>query len=177
MEQRNTRIDNLINFAALPFGGGIAGATRAEMQTGARVAANSAQSWGKNPVFFTSEATWTAPTRGTGLQYKVYQQEVDWNLTVKDNLTNLDLARAGNAPYVLKDGQLQQLQLHHSRQNGQGPLFELSRSTHLNTKSGQGREALHPYGQKQHPDYPVNRPLFNKDVKQYWTDRAAGAQQ
>jgi hypothetical protein len=42
VEQRNARIDHLINFAALPFGGGIAGATRAEIQAGARIVANSA---------------------------------------------------------------------------------------------------------------------------------------
>ena len=35
------RIDNVINLAALPFGGRIVGATRAEVQTGARLVANS----------------------------------------------------------------------------------------------------------------------------------------
>ena len=133
--------------------------------------------FGKNPSFFKSEKTWTAPGKGTSIQYKVYQQEIDWNLKVKDGLTNLDLAKKGKAPYVMKDGQLQQIQLHHSRQNAQGPLFETSRSTHLDTKSGQGREALHPYGQEQHPNFPVDRPLFKKDVNQYWIDRAKGVNQ
>jgi YD repeat-containing protein len=130
--------------------------------------------FGKSPVFFTSEATWTAPSKGTGLQYKVFQQEIDWSFEVK-GLTNLERAQGGGAPYIMKDGVPQQLQLHHSRQNGQGPLFELSRRTHLETRATEGGRALHPYGRQQHPDYPVNRPLFNKDVPQYWMDRAAGA--
>jgi A nuclease of the HNH/ENDO VII superfamily with conserved LHH len=107
------------------------------------------------------------------LNYKVFQQEIDWALEVK-GVSNLDRARAGQAPYVVKNGEAQQLQLHHSRQNAEGPLFEVSRSTHLNTRAGQGREALHPYGRSQHPEFPVNRSLFNKDVSQYWRDRAKG---
>jgi hypothetical protein len=62
----------------------------------------------------------------------------------------------------MKDGVPQQLQLHHSRQNGKGPLFELSRKTHLTTLKGKGREAVHPYGHNQHPDEPVNRELSRK---------------
>jgi hypothetical protein len=88
----------------------------------------------------------------------------------------MERSQAGQSPYIMKNDEAQQLQLHHSRQNAEGPLFELNRSTHLETKTGQGREALHPYGQKQHPDFPVNRSLFNKDVKQYWRDRATGGQ-
>jgi hypothetical protein len=64
----------------------------------------------------------------------------------------------------------------YSRQNGQGPLFELSKPTHLYTKSGQGYEALHPYGRQQNPEFPVNRPAFDGyDRPQYWIDRARGA--
>jgi hypothetical protein len=119
--------------------------------------------------------SWTAPSNGTGLRYRVFQQQIDWNLKVK-GVTNLERAQAGQSPYVMKDGNPQQLQLHHSRQDARGPLFETSRSTHLETKSGAGREALHPYVRQQHPNFPVNRPLFNKDVKQYWMDRVEGAQ-
>jgi hypothetical protein len=110
---------------------------------------------GKDTVFFTSKKTWTAPSRGTGLQYEVFQQEIDWSLTV-DEETNLDRARRGRAPHVMKDGISEQLQLHHSRQHGQGPLFELTRNTHLRTKSTKGKEALHPYGNQKHPDFPVD---------------------
>lgn len=110
------------------------------------------------------------------MQYKVYQQEIDWSLEL-DGVTNLKYAKAGNSPYIMKDGMPQQIQLHHSRQNGRGPLFEVSRDTHVKTKSGQGREALHPYGNDKHPDFPVDRKLFDKDKKQYWIDRAEGVQQ
>ena len=129
----------------------------------------------KNPQFFKSETAWKASGQGTGIEYKVFQQEIDWNLEV-EGISNLERANAGGAPYIMKDGAPQQLQLHHSRQNAQGPLFELSRSTHLETIKGQGREAVHPFGNKPHPDYPVNRPLFKKEVPQYWMDRAREAQ-
>ncbi len=59
-----------------------------------------------------------------------------------------------------------------ARQNANGSLYELSRKSHLKTKSGQGREAVHPYGNQPHPDFPVNRALFKKEVPQYWMDRA-----
>ncbi len=123
-----------------------------------------------NPEFFKSEVSWTAPNKGTGIAYKVYRQDIDWDLKV-DGLTNLERAAAGKAPYVVKDGENVRLNLHHSRQNGFGPLYELTEPTHLYTKSGYGREALHPYGKYQHPDFPVNRKLFNVDKKQYWIDR------
>ena len=131
---------------------------------------------GKDAVFFTSKKKWTAPSRGTGLQYEVFQQEIDWTLEVKGK-TNLDRARGGGAPYVMKDGSPRQLHLHHSRQNGQGPLFELTKDTHLRTKSTEGKKALHPYGKKKHPDFPVNRPRFRYDVDQYWIDRASEVRQ
>jgi hypothetical protein len=128
---------------------------------------------GKNPVFFTTETAWTAPSKGTGFQYKVFQQEIDWSLEVK-GVTNIERAQGGGAPYIVKDGVTQQLQLHHSRQNGHGPLFELSRKTHLETKITEGGRALHPYQNQKHPEYPVDRQLFGKDVRQYWMDRAEG---
>jgi hypothetical protein len=73
----------------------------------------------------------------------------------------------------VKNGKLEQLQLHHSRQNASGPLFEVSKSTHLTLKAGAGREALHPYGGAKHPDFPVDRRAFDVDRRQYWMDRAA----
>ncbi len=129
---------------------------------------------GKNPKFFKTESTWKASGKGTGNEYKVFQQDIDWNLEHK-GMSNLDRAKEGGAPYIMKDGVPQQLQLHHSRQNGKGPLFELSRKTHLTTLKGKGREAVHPYGHNQHPDAPVDRELFKKEVPQYWKDRAAEA--
>jgi RHS repeat-associated protein len=127
---------------------------------------------GKNPKFFKTETTWKASGKGTGNEYKVFQQDIDWDLEHK-GMSNLDRAKEGGAPYIMKDGVPQQLQLHHSRQNGKGPLFELSRKTHLTTLKGKGREAVHPYGHSQHPDAPVDRELFKKEVPQYWKDRAA----
>jgi hypothetical protein len=148
-------------------------AARAMQQSKPVIVTESASGLGKNPQFFKTEANWTAPSSGTGQTYKVYQQEVDWSLQV-DGLTNLQRAQAGRPPFVMRNGESQQLQLHHSRQDARGSLFELSEPTHLRTRSGHGREALHPYGRQQHPDYPVDRPLFNKDVKQYWRDRVEG---
>ena len=67
----------------------------------------------------------------------------------------------------MKNGRVQQLQLHHSRQDSRGPLFEMSRSSHESRKDSGGR-ALHPYGNKKHPDHPVNRHSFRVDRKRYW---------
>ena len=36
---------------------------------------------------------------------------------------------------------------------------------------------LHPYGKKKHPDFPVDRQLFDKDVPKYWKNRASEAKQ
>jgi hypothetical protein len=91
----------------------------------------------------------------------------------------------GNAPYVMKNGVPERIELHHSRQNAQGTLFELTEKTHK-VKTGQGSEALHPYKTKlgrelngegsgptnsAHPTNPVDRSSFNKDKKQYYIDR------
>ncbi len=59
---------------------------------------------------------------------------------------------------------------HHSRQDGRGALFEISKSTHLNHNNQDGRLALHPYNGK-HPEYPKVDKLYNKDQTQYWKDR------
>lgn len=110
--------------------------------------------------------------KGTGNTYKVYQQEIDWDLEVRGK-TNYERAKQDGAPYVMKNGAPEQLQLHHSRQNGKGPLLELSRITHFLTTKDKGQRALHPYGRKKHPDAPVDSKLFEKEVPQYWRDRAA----
>ena len=74
----------------------------------------------------------------------------------------------------MKDGIPQQIQLHHSRQQSTGPLFEVTTSTHRAAKDS-GREALHPYGKQKNPDLPVDREAFDIDRKQYWKDRANAA--
>jgi len=148
-------------------------ARRMSEQSKPVIVGENASGLGKNPKFFKTETNWTAPSSGTGQMYKVYQQEIDWALEV-DGATNLQRAQGGRAPFVMRNDKPQQLQLHHSRQDARGSLFELSEPTHLRTRSGHGREALHPYGRQQHPGYPVNRPDFNKDVKQYWRDRVEG---
>ncbi|RZK33641.1 MAG: type IV secretion protein Rhs, partial [Hymenobacter sp.] len=118
--------------------------------------------------------TWTAPSKGTGNTYKVYQQPINWDLSsnglggVKE--TNLERATRGDTPFVKKGGKYSLINLHHSQQNAQGPLYELSAETHV--KYGQ-KKALHPYKPKAHPDYPVDRPAFNIDKVAYWIERAA----
>ncbi|MFJ1435370.1 HNH/ENDO VII family nuclease [Capnocytophaga canimorsus] len=65
------------------------------------------------------------------------------------------------------------MHLHHSRQQGKGPLFELSESTHLHTTNENGRKALHPFLPNKHPFDEVNRIAFNKvDKPEYWKQRA-----
>ena len=118
-----------------------------------------------------SPVDWTSTVNGgTGYTYRVYQQEIDWDLVVNGE-SNLSRASRGGSPYIMKDGKPSQIQLHHSRQDARGALFEISTKTHR-AKKGHGREALHPYGNQQHPDYPVDRVAFGKDRAQYWTERA-----
>ena len=103
----------------------------------------------------------------------------------KQVVTNRQLMKKGQAPYVVKNGKPERIELHHSRQNAEGPLYELGSSTHK-AKTGQGGEALHPYktkrgrelngedsgpGKKAHPNKPVDRSKFDKDRDQYYKDR------
>lgn len=68
------------------------------------------------------------------------------------------------------------MNLHHSKQKGHGPLFELSEGTH--TKYDH-TNTLHPHrvtpnpdGTKFNPYYPVNRKKFERiDRPSYWKDR------
>jgi hypothetical protein len=88
-----------------------------------------------------------------------------------DMRTNADRMKQGRLPYVLKNGQYEQIQFHHSRQDGRGALFETSKSTHLERNDQNGRQAVHPYSPQQHPYYPVDRPSFKTDKETYWKDR------
>lgn len=87
----------------------------------------------------------------------------------------MELAQRGRTPFLVNpDGSYSQINLHHSKQNAQGPLFELSRDTHQGNFSS---NALHPHLPNAHPDHPVNREQFDVDRAQYWMDRAAEEQQ
>nr|WP_228144107.1 RHS repeat-associated core domain-containing protein [Moraxella cuniculi] len=112
---------------------------------------------------------WQAPISGTGQVYTVYQQNIDWNKIDKKGRTNLERALKGIAP-LGNDGK--SINLHHSKQDSRGSLFELSKTTHNRYDR---TNALHPYkvnGLGKHPFYAVDRKLFGKDRRQYWIDRA-----
>ena len=128
--------------------------------------------WGANTRFTRSQ--WQAAGgHGTGQNYSTYQQNIDWTLEV-DGLTNIQRAMNGNAPFIMKDGVALKLNLHHSRQDARGSLFEVSDITQRARRDA-GGSALHPFGRNQHPDYPVNRPAFDVHRNQYWIDRATAA--
>ena len=119
---------------------------------------------------------WTAPDPskgGTGYTYKIFQQDVNWDLIDSKGRTNLDWALGGLAP-IGADGK--SINLHHSKQQANGPLFELSATSHQQYGH---TNALHPYrvtpnpdGTKFNPYDPVDRKVFDVDRKQYWKDRA-----
>ncbi len=129
-----------------------------------------------NNNYFVREQRWQAPQNGTKLEYKVYQQQVDPNArpfaSQGDMRTNLQRMQEGKAPYVLKNGKYEQIQLHHAQQDGRGALFELTEQTHLHHTNQTGRKAVHPYQNEQHPHFPVERTLFDKDQTAYWEYRA-----
>ena len=135
--------------------------------------------------------SYVASKKGTGNNYTVFKRsDIDLDKKfihprTKKVTTNRELMQEGQSPYVLKNGKWQQIQLHHSRQNPQGPLFEVRDGVHR-AKTNRGGEALHPYKTKRgrelngegggesgklHPDNPVDRNKFNKDREQYWKDR------
>jgi len=110
-----------------------------------------------------------------------YQRDIDPDLLVTKTtkgktttLTNLERTKDGKSPHVKKNGKIEEVQLHHSRQNNKGSLFELSKSTHQIKNKNKGGNALHPYGKNKHPNNPVpkNRNEFNKEKEQYWKSRA-----
>lgn len=112
-----------------------------------------------------------------------YQQKIDPDLKVTrtnprtgENLTetNLDRMQKGQPPYVNKNGKTEPIELHHSRQNDNGSLFELSKSTHQIKNKDKGAKALHPYGSQKNPDNPVpkNRNEFNQERVEYYKNRA-----
>ena len=115
------------------------------------------------------KASFKAPS---GTNYEIYQQKIDWNLKVNTrngDKTNLDLALDSRSPFIIKDDKYTQVNLHHSKQNANGPLFELTAKTH---QKYYGNNALHPYLPKKHPLYPVDRGNFDIDREAYWIERA-----
>ncbi|MGG6229999.1 RHS repeat-associated core domain-containing protein [Tenacibaculum sp. SDUM215027] len=133
--------------------------------------------FGLSSIFPTS-TVWTAPSTGTGNTYKVFQQGIDFDAVDSKGRTNLERMSKGNAP-LGSDGK--SINLHHSKQQGHGPLFEVTNDVH--TKHGH-TNALHPYrvtpnadGTKFNPFDPVQRkPFENVDRPNYWKDRARAEQ-
>ncbi|EHH2450148.1 RHS domain-containing protein [Vibrio vulnificus] len=118
---------------------------------------------------FFSAYSFTAPS---GNRHTVFQQEIDWDLPVntRDGVkTNLDIALEGKSPFVVKNGKYSKVNLHHSKQNGLGSLYELSSETH---QRYHGSNALHPHLPGAHPINPVDRDTFNYDREAYWSERA-----
>jgi len=111
----------------------------------------------------------------SGITYRVYQQEIDINLLIEKNgviKTNLEWMKLGQSPSVVKNGKVTKVVLHHSQQNGLGPLFELSETVH---RKYYNTNVLHPYlinTPKTHPENPVDRVLFDNDRRKYWMNRA-----
>ena len=116
-----------------------------------------------------SPSVFTAPSGNT---HTVYQQNIDWDLPVNTRSgikTNLDLALEGKSPFLIKDGKYSQMNLHHSKQDSLGSLFEISSDTH---QKYYNTNALHPHLPNAHPINPVDRDSFNIDRDAYWRERA-----
>lgn len=89
---------------------------------------------------FSSTTIWTATSpKGTGNTYKIFQQNIDFDIIDDKGRTNLDRMSKGRAP-LGKDGK--PMNLHHSKQKGHGPLFEMTDEVH---KTYDRTSALHPY--------------------------------
>ncbi|WP_207725859.1 RHS repeat-associated core domain-containing protein [Clostridium sp. DJ247] len=95
---------------------------------------------------------------------RVYQSnEIDWFTKGKDGLTNLERAKAGNAPI---DANRRQFELHHLVQMESGPMIELPYSKHQE----EYYNILH--GLLYEPSYPkltdLNNlgPLINKSLEE-----------
>ena len=127
-----------------------------------------------NGNIFTQKTEYQAPQNGTGNNYTVYQRsdiDLDTKFLTKEGkkTTNREIMEKGGTPYVKdSNGNMVQLNLHHSQQQGRGPLFEITSTTHQNSTN---KQALHPYGQNKNPNDPVDRTSFDKDRNQYWKDR------
>lgn len=74
-------------------------------------------------------------------EYEIYKlKDVDPSLEGPDGKTNAERMERGLAPYVLRDGKLVKVELHHHDQKGNGPLIEIDSDTH-----GEQGAVLHPH--------------------------------
>lgn len=112
----------------------------------------------------------------------VYQQKVEPSKIVeRKNIrtgetvveTNKERMLKGKPPYINKNGKDVPVELHHSRQNDKGSLFELSKTTHKIKDKDKGANALHPNGNSKNPDNPIPevRSDFNKERESHWMTR------
>ncbi|KGR89734.1 RHS repeat-associated core domain-containing protein, partial [Lysinibacillus boronitolerans] len=121
--------------------------------------------------------SWTATRpKGTKQTYDVYQRDdIDWDKvrtlgSAKGRgMTNRDAANKYGLAPQLADGSF--VTLHHLGQDSRGALVEASTRYHGVGKYGQ--DILHSqFGRnKPHPIYPINRPQFNVDTREYFKTR------
>ena len=99
-------------------------------------------------------------------EYDVYKnKDIDPDLRAPDGSTNRERMERGEAPYILRDGKLEKVELHHHDQQDGGPLVELPRDAHHNHN-----KELHPKngkGEGRGPD-----PQWGKRVGEHWKQRA-----
>lgn len=101
-----------------------------------------------------------------GKEIKVYlNNDIDPALCGPDGRTNLERMANGEAPYILRNGKLKKLELHHDQQNPDGPLVELPADAHK-----QYHRTLHPgsnrgEGRGDDPDWRVKK-------EEHWIKRA-----
>lgn len=101
-----------------------------------------------------------------GKEIEVYlNKDIDPTLCGPDGRTNLERMANGEAPYILRNGKLEKVELHHDQQNPDGPLVELSADAHK-----QNHGTLHPgsnkgEGRGDDPDWGVKK-------QDHWKKRA-----
>lgn len=91
--------------------------------------------------------------------------DIDPNLIGPNGETNLEKMKKGNAPYALREGKLEKVELHHHGQNNDGVLVELDKKTHNNNES-----VLHPNQNKD--EGRGDDPDWNQKRKEHWEKRA-----
>lgn len=112
----------------------------------------------------------------SGRKFTVLQRnDIDWKLKTRRPIkkgppkvfatkTNLEWAKEGKIPKVKVNGKLEDVNLHHYKQNKNGPLIEILGSDHTNHDA-----ALHPFKGKKSK---IDRNEFRKDREAYWKLRA-----
>ena len=98
-------------------------------------------------------------------EYDVYKnKDIDPDLRTDDGSTNRERMEKGLAPYILRDGKLEKVELHHHNQQDGGPLVELPRDAHQNHK-----KELHPKNEKGEGRPPDTQ--WGKRVGEHWKQR------